>query len=67
MLSSWRIVGAAGTVGAILLVHAYMRERDLHTEVQRLPVLAAGALWGVMAFLIAITQGGSDAFIYFQF
>ena len=67
VLSSWRIVGAAGTVGAILLVHAYMRERDLHTEVQRLPVLAAGALWGIMAFLIAITQGGSDAFIYFQF
>jgi hypothetical protein len=44
-----------------------MRERDLHAEVQRLPALAAGALWGAMAFLIAITQGGSDAFIYFQF
>ena len=67
VLSAWLVVSAAGTVGAILLVHAYMRERDLHAEVQRLPALAAGALWGAMAFLIAITQGGSDAFIYFQF
>jgi alginate O-acetyltransferase complex protein AlgI len=67
VLSTWLVVSAAGTVGAILLVHAYMRERDLHAEVQRLPALAAGVAWGAMAFLIAITQGGSDAFIYFQF
>jgi len=67
VLSTWLVVSATGTVGAILLVHSYMRERDLHTEVQRLPALAAGAMWGAMAFLIAITQGGSDAFIYFQF
>jgi hypothetical protein len=24
-------------------------------------------IWGVMLTLIIITQGGSDAFIYFQF
>jgi hypothetical protein len=51
----------------LLAVHGYMRERELHAEVQRLPVLAVGVLWAAMAFLIAITQGGSDAFIYFQF
>ncbi|HEX5632185.1 MAG TPA: MBOAT family O-acyltransferase [Gemmatimonadales bacterium] len=67
VLNTWRVLSAAVAVGGIVLAHAYMRERELHREVQRLPVLAAGALWGVMAFLIAITQGGSDAFIYFQF
>jgi alginate O-acetyltransferase complex protein AlgI len=67
VLGTWRLVAGGVAVGGIVLVHAYMRERELHREVQRLPVLAAGVLWGVMAFLIAITQGGSDAFIYFQF
>jgi hypothetical protein len=51
----------------LLAVHAYMRERQLHAEVQRLPAALTGLLWGTMAFLIAITQGGGDAFIYFQF
>jgi hypothetical protein len=63
----YRVISALATVGGILLVHIYMRERKLHAEVQRLPLAAAGALWGGMAFLTAITQGGSDAFIYFQF
>jgi alginate O-acetyltransferase complex protein AlgI len=67
VLSSYRVISAVAAVGGILLVHAYMRERELHAVVQRLPLAAAGALWGGMAFLTAITQGGSDAFIYFQF
>jgi alginate O-acetyltransferase complex protein AlgI len=67
LLSSYHVISAVAVIGGILLVHAYMRERELHAEVQRLPVAAAGALWGGMAFLTAITQGGSDAFIYFQF
>ena len=67
VLSMYRVISALAAVGGILLVHIYMRERKLHAEVQRLPLAAAGALWGGMAFLTAITQGGSDAFIYFQF
>jgi hypothetical protein len=30
-------------------------------------VALTGGLWGAMLFLIAITQGGGNAFIYFQF
>jgi alginate O-acetyltransferase complex protein AlgI len=67
ILTSWRVLSAAVPVAGILLVHWYMRERELHAEVARLPVATAGLLWGAMAWLIAITQGGSDAFIYFQF
>ena len=33
----------------------------------RLPAGVTGVMWGTMLFLIAITQGGGDAFIYFQF
>ena len=45
----------------------HMRNRALHAEVGRWPSFAVGAVWGAMLFLIAITQGNSNAFIYFQF
>ncbi|MBK8069085.1 MAG: MBOAT family protein [Rhodanobacteraceae bacterium] len=67
ILSTWRLVSVLAVMVPLLAAHAYMRERQLHAEVQRLPATVVGALWGAMAFLIAITQGGSDAFIYFQF
>lgn len=55
------------TIGIMLVVHWYMRERRLDEEVRRMPVWLTGLVWGVMITLIIITQGGSDAFIYFQF
>jgi alginate O-acetyltransferase complex protein AlgI len=55
------------TIIAMLAVHWYMRERRLEEVVGRLPAWIAGVAWGVMIVLIIITQGGSDAFIYFQF
>ena len=67
LLSTYELASVLVVMAPLLAVHGYMRERQLHAEVQRLPVLAVGVLWGAMAFLIAITQGGSDAFIYFQF
>ena len=51
----------------MLAIHVYMRERDLHVEVARWPVALVGLVLGAMLFLIAATQGGSSAFIYFQF
>ena len=67
ILSFWLIVSVLTAMLPLLAVHGYMRERQLHVEGQRLPTLVVGALWASMAFLIAITQGGGDAFIYFQF
>ncbi|MCA1714124.1 MAG: MBOAT family protein, partial [Gammaproteobacteria bacterium] len=67
VLGTYFVSTATTTVAAMLLVHWYMRHRALHVEVARLPAAATGVLWGAMLFAIAITQGGSDAFIYFQF
>ncbi len=55
------------TIGIILVVHWRMRNRQLKEEIGRLPTWLTGLVWGVMLTLIIITQGGSDAFIYFQF
>jgi alginate O-acetyltransferase complex protein AlgI len=67
ILSTWFMLSAGATIGIMLLCHWHMRNRTLHAEVQRLPSFAVGAVWGLMLFVIAITQGGSNAFIYFQF
>jgi alginate O-acetyltransferase complex protein AlgI len=55
------------TIIIMLAVHWYMRNRRLDEVIGRLPVWLTGLAWGVMIFIIIITQGGSDAFIYFQF
>lgn len=67
LLSGWLVISASVTIGTMLVIHWLMRDRDLHQVAQRLPAALVGVIWGIMLFLIAITQGGSNAFIYFQF
>jgi len=54
------------TVG-MLVVHWTMRSRRLEEVASRTPWWVLGGAWAAMAFAIVITQGGGDAFIYFQF
>jgi alginate O-acetyltransferase complex protein AlgI len=67
VLTTWLLGSALVTVAAILAAHWAMRERELHRVVGRWPAAAVGAAWGALLFLIVATQGGSNAFIYFQF
>ena len=61
------ILQAVITIGIMLVVHWRMRERKLDEVIGRMPAWLTSIIWGVMLTLIIITQGGSDAFIYFQF
>src|SRR3954468_724569 len=54
------------TVG-LLIAHWSMRETSIEAVVARLPRWAVGAVWFLMAGAIVLTQGSSNAFIYFQF
>lgn len=67
LLDTYKVVSAAAGIAVLLAVHWYMRSRTLHAEVARLPGALVGLAWGAMLFLIVATQGGSNAFIYFQF
>lgn len=67
VLTTWLVLSVTVTTILMLLVHWMMRNQQLHSVVQRMPAAVVGAGWGVMLFLIVITQGGSNAFIYFQF
>jgi alginate O-acetyltransferase complex protein AlgI len=55
------------TTALLVLTHWLMRDTTLEAVASRTPrwVLASGL--GIMTFLIIITQGSGDAFIYFQF
>jgi len=50
-----------------VLAHVLMRKRTLESVVARMPAAVVAIVWGVLAFLIVISQGGGSAFIYFQF
>ncbi|HEX9658992.1 MAG TPA: MBOAT family O-acyltransferase [Rhodothermales bacterium] len=61
------IIETVVAVVAMIGVHWYMRNRSLEQVVSRIPWWGVGLVWGIMLFLIIITQGSGSAFIYFQF
>lgn len=67
VLTMYLVISVAVTIFIMLVCHWTLRDRDLHTVVEKVPSVVAGMFWGLMLFAIVITQGGSNAFIYFQF
>jgi D-alanyl-lipoteichoic acid acyltransferase DltB (MBOAT superfamily) len=51
----------------MILSHWSLREISLEQAVERLPRWLVTAVWAVMVCAIILTQGSSNAFIYFQF
>jgi alginate O-acetyltransferase complex protein AlgI len=51
----------------MILAHWSLREINIETAVARLPRWIVTAAWALMACAIILTQGNSNAFIYFQF
>ncbi|MEP6604087.1 MAG: MBOAT family O-acyltransferase [Spartobacteria bacterium] len=54
------------TLGMIL-AHCALRDSSIEVAVTRLPRWMVTAVWALMACAIILTQGNSNAFIYFQF
>jgi len=61
------VLQATITIAIMLAVHWWMRNRPIEEMVARRPFWLVGLVWGSMLTLIIITQGESNAFIYFQF
>jgi len=51
----------------MMLAHWVLRDTNVETAVTRLPRWTVTAIWALMACAIILTQGNSNAFIYFQF
>jgi D-alanyl-lipoteichoic acid acyltransferase DltB (MBOAT superfamily) len=67
ILSTREMLQVSVVTLAMILVHSLLRDSNIETAVTRLPRWAVTAAWALMACAIILTQGNSNAFIYFQF
>ena len=61
------IIQVVATIAAMVAIHWRMRDTNIETVVQKTPAWLLGLVLAAMLFLIIITQGSGNAFIYFQF
>jgi alginate O-acetyltransferase complex protein AlgI len=67
ILTTREILQVALVTVGLLIAHWSMRETSIEAVVTRLPRWVVGTTWFLMACAIIVTQGSSNAFIYFQF
>ena len=67
VLGTRSIVQVLLVVAGMLTIHACLRNISLEDAVARLPAWLLTGTWAAMLVAIIITQGNSNAFIYFQF
>jgi alginate O-acetyltransferase complex protein AlgI len=67
ILSTREMLQIAIVTACMMLVHWSLRDSNIETAVTRLPRWIVTAAWALMACAIILTQGNSNAFIYFQF
>ena len=51
----------------LFVCHWFMRNTSMKAVSQKIPSWALGVIWAVLFFLIVISQGSGEQFIYFQF
>jgi alginate O-acetyltransferase complex protein AlgI len=67
ILSTREILQVALVTIGLLIAHWSMRDTSIEAVVGQLPRWVVGSVWFLMACAIILTQGNSNAFIYFQF
>jgi alginate O-acetyltransferase complex protein AlgI len=67
LLSTREILQVAIVTLFLLAAHWALRDNSLETAVLWMPRWAVTTIWFLMACAIILTQGNSNAFIYFQF
>jgi len=67
ILSTREMLQIGIVIAGMILAHCALRESNIETAVTRLPRWLVTAAWAAMACAIILTQGSSNAFIYFQF
>jgi len=67
ILQSFDILKVFTLIGLLFICHWLMRSTSLKEVSLKTPAWILGIIWASMFFLIAISQGSGDQFIYFQF
>jgi len=67
ILATREMLQIGGVTFFMMLAHWSLRDISIEQAVERLPRWLVTTVWAVMACAIILTQGSSNAFIYFQF
>lgn len=67
LLSTREMIQVAGVLLGLLGAHVFLRERRLEHAMESFPAAFVVMIWVVMLAGLILTQGGANAFIYFQF
>ncbi len=67
ILGTREIVQVISVTALMLVAHWSLRESSLEAAVARLPRGLVTIAWAFMVCALILTQGNSNAFIYFQF
>lgn len=67
ILQSFDIIKVFVVITILFICHWTMRNTSLKELPLKIPAWAFGVVWATMFFLIAISQGSGEQFIYFQF
>ncbi len=67
ILHGFDIIRVLTLIGILFICHWCMRNTSMKDLSQKISPLLLGVIWAIMFFLIAISQGSGEQFIYFQF
>ena len=61
------IIQITTIIAMLFICHWYMRNSSMKQEFNKWPSSVFGIFWAILIFLIMISQGSGEQFIYFQF
>ena len=67
ILTTLEIIKVSVVVIGLLLSHWYLHEKGIEHAMGRFPAVFVVGIWVTMLCALILTQGGANAFIYFQF
>jgi fumarate reductase subunit D len=67
ILTTRELLQIGSVTAGLIAMHWAMRDNTFETAVMRLPAWTIAAIGSAMICAIILTQGSSNAFIYFQF
>ena len=67
ILDSFTIIKVTVIIAILFLCHWFMRDTSLKEVSKKISPWVLGVAWAIMFFLIVISQGSGEQFIYFQF
>ena len=67
ILQSFDIIKVVVVISCLFICHWLMRNTSMKEVSVKTPAWILGVIWAMMLFLIAISQGTGEQFIYFQF